>query len=276
MIKKIVTIALVGVFFLVPFYTKALSGTNAKKVKVKIYAEQNDVWFRSGTKRTDEKGVIKLKNVLPSWYKFKVADKDIEDNQTLAIEIRMLDNEGRRIKEKTDVDIYVKINGESVYAQTTETDKDGWLKLEGLAPGTKYKLSIDEKDNASLSHKDGKIRIKIKANALSRSSGDWTGWFHSGYFRTDENRILEAINVLPAKYKFSYKTEDSALNIPFILKARMLDEDGAEIKKPTTFLLYYELNDELQPAGTVTSDDDGWVTIPGLLPGMKYKVNIVK
>lgn len=275
MIKKIVMLSLAGVIFLAPFYAKALSGTRAKNVKVKMYSEKNGVWFRSGTKRADENGVLEIKNVMPGWCKFQIVDKDVKSGQSLAAKARMLDAEGHRINKKTNVDIYLRINNEKVFYQTVETDEEGWLELSGLTSGTIYKLSIDEKDSSSLSQKDGKVRIKVKANALSYSSGGWTDWFRAGYYRTDENRLLEVKNVLPIKYKFSYKEQDSPDNIPFNLKARMLDKDGARIKEPTTFLLYFELNDELQPAGAVTTDDDGWIFVPGLLPNMTYKVDML-
>ncbi len=275
MVKKLLMV-LVGALFLVPLCVQALSGNDANRAKIKLYAEKNDVWFRAGTDRADEDGVLKIKDVMPGWYRFKTVDKDFELGQSVAAKIRMLDADGRRIDHDTEVDLYVKMNGEEVFIRTEETDEDGWIELNTLYPNeTEYKLDIDEREDSSLGHKDGKVRIKIKANVLDYSSGEWTDWFRAGYKRTDANRVLEAKGVLPARYKFSYKDQDSPPTVPFTLHARMLDKDGAEIKEPTTFLLYYEVDDVLNSAGAVTSDDDGWVTVPGLLPDVTYKVDML-
>lgn len=266
-VKKAYIAFFIAVAFLVaPLATDALSGTNANRVKVKVYTKQGGDWFRALTQRTDNDGVLKFKNALPGWYKMVVDDDDEASGQTLAVQLRMTDVKGRKLKEKTDVDLYYDNNGTDTLISTIETDDDGWLKVSGLTPGIEYKMDISDNDMSSVSKRDGKARIKVKAKI------DKSDWFPSAYKRTDESMILELENVLPGKYKFKYK--DRAVTEPFTLRLRVRDEDGNKIKEAVDVDLYAYVNKERVPIGTMRTDTKGWVTIPGVMTHMKYRIDV--
>lgn len=258
----------VGLFVCLPMLSYALSGTNADDVEVKIYAKLGGDWFKVSTKHADNKGVVEIKNVIPGWYKIVIDDDDEESGQDLAVRIRMRDRDGKRIKEKTEVEAYMDIDDVKTAIGVYETDKRGWLKVSGLTSESKYYLDIDEKDGSSVSEKDGRYRIKVKAKI------DESDWFRALYKRTDENKLLEIKNVLPGKYKFSYKKSDASETDPFTLKIRMIDEDGKKIKEETDINLYAYVNKVKTLIGTLTTDAKGWLTIPGTMTKMKYKLSI--
>lgn len=256
-------------FFVAPLLASAgVSGTNAGDVKVKIHVKQGGEWFKAKTMHTDSNGVLELKNAIPGWYKMVIDDDDVEPSQTLAAKIRMLDREGKRVKEKVDVDAYVDIGGTKTFVTTYETDKSGWVELSGITSGTKYYFDIKEKDGVSLSKKDGRPRIKVKAKI------DGSDWFRAAYKRTDQAKVLELENVLSGKYKFSYKNGDASLADPFTLKIRVRDEDGKKIRKPTDVDLFAYINKVRVPVGTLKTDSKGWLIIPGVMTKMKYKIEV--
>jgi len=262
-----------GALLLFPTASFALEGTHADDVKVKFYARQGDKWFKACTKRADEKGVLKLKNVLPGWYEVKLDDDDdAVVGQKFAAKCRMVDREGRRLKEDTKVDLYYKnASGDKTFVAELETDEDGWLELSGayaVSTNVKYYFDIDEDDGAHLKSKDGRARVKVKAKIKG------SDWFQARYERTDESNILEIKNVLPGKYKFSYKKDDRTADQPFNLKIRMSDEDGAEIKKATKVKLYVYQNKLKILVGELKTDKDGWLLLPNTMTKMKYKLSI--
>ena len=264
--KAYLALFVAAAFLVVPFATKALSGTNANNVKVKVYAKQGGDWFRALTRRTDNDGVLKIKNVLPGWYRMEIDDDDVTSGQDLAVQLRMTDVKGRRLKEETDVDVYYDNAGTETFYSTFETDDDGWLKISGLIPDLEYKMDISKNDMSSVSKKDGMARIKVKAKI------DKSDWFPSAYQRTDENMVLELENVLPGKYKFKYKDRSEAE--PFTLRLRVRDEDGKRIKEEVDVDLYAYINKQRVPIGTMKTDARGWVTIPGTMTNMKYKIKV--
>jgi len=267
-----ITLALFAMSLLVfPFTANAVSGTNADNVRVKVYAEQGDEWFRALTRRTDSDGVLTIKNVLPGWYKMVIDEDDQTSGQTLAVKLRMLGPEGKKIRERTPVDLYAMVGETKVAINTVNTDTRGWIELSGLSSGVKYLLDIDEKDASSLSSKDGRARIKVKTKV------DGSDWFVSAYKRTDTAMVFEAKNVIPGYYKFSYKAGDRDPALPFTLKIRLRDEDGNRIKEPTLVKLWTYLGPEktLTPVGQLMTDHRGWVTIPGVMTEMKYKIEVM-
>lgn len=244
----------------------ALSGANADEVKIKIFARQGGDWFRALYVKTDDNGVLEIKNVIPGKYKIEIRDKDIEDNQIVAGKFRMLDEDGKRIREKTDVDIYMHMNGTKTFVGTLETDEEGWLEMAVMVPDIVYELDV--KDNASLSQKDGKYRIKINAKI------DDSKWFRALYTRTDTDKILRVKDVPPGKYKFKYKTGDATPDMPFVLDMTLLNNDAERIDEETTVELYAYVGGQRALIGTMQTDDDGRVVIPGALTGVKYKVKV--
>jgi hypothetical protein len=263
------TLLICAMLMVTPFLVQALSGVNVDDIKVKVRTKQGGDWFDAIRKETTDQGVLKVKDVLPGWYEFSRPREDTRSGQTLAVELRMLDNDGRRIEDKTDVDLSMMVGDTEVTIGTIETNEDGWLKTAGLSFDTKYKMEISDKDDASLSHKDGKARIKVKAKI------DDSDWFPSYYDRTDENYVLEIGNVLPGKYKFKYKTGDRDVNLPFTLDITMLDEKGNDIDEPTAVNLYTYINKIRVPVGTVMTDDDGRLVLPGIMHGGKYKIELI-
>lgn len=266
------SVLVVGGLLVIPFATQALSGTNASDTKVKIYTEQGGDWFRTLTLKTDSHGVLEAKNMLPGWYKAEVNEGDEKAGQTVALKARMLDLSGRRLKEKTNVDLFYKTaEGVKTFIGAVETDDSGWLEVSGLSADVEYKFEFTENDNASLSSEDGETRIKCKAQIEDSE------WFPAFYGRTDENQVLEVINVLPGKYKFKYKEGDRDVSLPFTLKARMLTEKGERLKEATKVQLWAYLGPEKIKtfAGEVLTDARGEITIPGLMHGVKYKVAVL-
>jgi hypothetical protein len=253
--------------------TKAVSGLNVDKARVKVYTEQGDDWFRAITTRTDREGVIEIKDVLPGWYRLEVDEDSEEPSQYLGVRLRMLDNDGKRLDKKENLTLSVKLNGEKVQIGKVETDNSGWLEVSGLLSGYKYKLELEEKGNASLSGKDGSPRVKVRAKVRE------SDWFNCFYERTNDAKVLEVRDVLPGQYQFSYKTGDRDSNLPFILKARFRDEDGDRLKEPTPIKLsFYKGHGSSEvrvPIGTVLTDHRGVATIPNVLTEVNYKVEVL-
>ena len=263
------TVLVIGGFLVFPLATQALSGVHADDVKVKLYTEQGGDWFRAMTIRADSHGVVEAKNVLPGWYKIKVNDDDATSGQTFAVRVRMLDLDGRRLKEDTNVDLYYDNNGTKTLVGTVETDDDGWLETSGLSADVEYKFEMSDHDDSHVSSDDGEVRVKVKAKI------DESDWFAS-YYDVTENNILEVQNVLPGKYKFKYKSQDRDASVPFTLEARLLTEKGEKIKELTKVHIWAYMGPEKVKtfAGEVWTDSKGVVTIPGVYPGMKYKIEV--
>ncbi len=267
--KKILIACFVTGFLLVsPLIVSAASGVKTGGVKVKTYTKQGGDWFRVSTKHADSHGVLELKNAIPGWYKMVIDSKDVKSGQTLVTQIRMRDRDGKRIKSKTDVDVYVKVNDKKVLAATYESDKSGWIEMAGVTSETKYYLDVSEANNSSLSEKENCPRMKIKAKI------DKSDWFRALYKRANENKVLTIKNVLPGKYKFSYKNGDGSIADPFTLNIRMIDEKGKKIKEATDVNLYAYVNKVRVPIGVLKTDNKGWLTIPGVMTKMKYKIEI--
>ncbi len=262
---------IMGGFLVVPFVSQAISGTNADNVKVKVYAKQGEKWFKALVRHTDNKSILTIKNVLPGWYKMVIDEDDQTSGQILAVRLRMLDSNGKRIHEEIPVNLYAKVNGVKTSIGSVETDKRGWIEVSGLSSGVEYLMDIDEKNSSSLSEKEGRARIKVKTKVAGND------WFVSAYKRTDTAMIFTAENVIPAYYKFSYKSGDRDPSLPFTLRIRLRDNKGEKIKEPTLVKLWTYLGPEktLTSVGQMMTDAYGWVTIPGVMTEMKYKIEVV-
>ena len=268
-VKKAVVLSALGLLLYIPS-ALALNGVNMDEVRTKLYTKQGGDWFRVLTIDTDDDGVIEAKNVIPGWYKLEVGSEDEKTPQYVAVKLRMRDQEGKKLYEDTPVDLYVKVNDEKIYMGTVNTDKYGWLEVENLSLDTEYKLEIDEKNGGSIHQKDGRARIKINAKI------DDSDWFRALYERTDENMTLTAENVLPGKYKYRYNSSDRTPNLPFNLYIRLVNEKGEKLKDPTKANLFAYIGGVKTPIGQVTTDEKGWVFIPGVMTEMKYAIEVIE
>jgi len=122
-----------------------------------------------------------------------------------------------------------------------------------------------------MSNKHGaKPRIKVYEQI------DGSDWFRALYDRLNLDGVFEVENVISAKYKFKYAKDDRTALTPFILKMRVRDEDGYKIKEETKVQLYaYPDGKNRVMVGEMMTDAKGWVTVPGVLTQMKFKVKVV-
>jgi 5-hydroxyisourate hydrolase-like protein (transthyretin family) len=264
--KKIVGImlaVLVSISALsVPKATQALSGTNLKKTKIKVNTRQGGDWFLARVKKTNDRSVLEVKDVLPGRYKMSVSKGDQKSGQTLAVRLRMLDDEGRRVGDGVDVDLSVYVDSEKVFVATVKTEEDGWLQVSGLSLDTQYELDV--KDDGKLSKKKNEARIKTSSK-INRSK-----WF-VGANKQTEKKVLKAEGVLPGTYKFNSK--DLKSDEAFTLKAKMLNEKGREVDEAKVKIYTY-VNKVKTFVGEVVTDEEGWVTLPGVTTGVRYKLQV--
>ena len=258
---------------ILPTTTLAVSGTNIDDTYVEIHTKQGGEWFVARKVKTDNDSSLRLKDVLPGKYKFELDDDDQKSGQTLGLELKMKDEDGKNIKEKTEVDAYIYIGDSKVFINTFKTDKSGYLDLEGITTGMVYELKV--KGDGKVSKGDNLARIKVKTKI------DGSDWFYSSYDQFDidpsglTNGILEITDVLPGKYKFKIKSGDPYnMKKGFIVKARMRKESGKKIKKPTQVNVYaYPYGIKTKVAEMMT-DSKGWITLPGAQPDMKYRLKV--
>ncbi|PID52756.1 MAG: hypothetical protein CR972_00140 [Candidatus Moraniibacteriota bacterium] len=270
--KKLFLIGACLVFF-VPTVALGVSGTNIDETYVKIKTKQGGEWFTTRKVKTDDDGVLRLKDVLPGKYKFTVDNDDEKSGQSLGLELRMQDEKGRRIKDKIDVKLYAYINNTKTFIKTVKTDKKGWLDIEGVSLNMIYELNV--KDNGSVKSKDGLARIKTKAKIKG------SDWFQSSYDRLEAdnsgktNGVLEMKNVIPGKYKFKLKSGDPYDSTkPFIVHAQMRKDTGKRIKKSTKVKIYAYIFGTKTIAGEVMTDDEGWILLPEVRTNMKYRLKV--
>ncbi len=245
----------------------SVSGTNTAKVDVTVKTQQGGKWIDARKDTTTSKGVLRFKNVLPGKYKFTIDKDDVTTGQTLGLKLRLLDRYGRAIKGKrANVDVSIYISGTKIPIATYRTDKHGWIDLVGITNNTIY--GIDVTDNAHLGRKAQRPRIKMKAKI------DSSKWFYAAYKRIDKNGWLRVQDVLPGKYKFKYKRGDVAnINQPFNLKARFRNADGNIAKHAKVKIYAYPFGIKTY-VGTFKTNRKGWLMLPGVMPNVKYKINV--
>jgi len=270
--KKLIVFFTLSTFIL-PLTTLAVSGTNIDEKYVKVHTKQGGEWFVARKVKTDNDSSLRLKGVLPGKYKFELDKDDQKLNQTLGLKLKMRDADGKKIKEKTKVDAFIYIGNTKVFINTFKTDKSGYLKLEGITPGMTYELRV--KGDGKVSKGDNLARIKVKTKI------DGSDWFSSVYEQLDvdssglTNGILEMTNVLPGKYKFKIKSSDSYdMRKPFTVKARMRKDSGKKIKKPTQVNIYAYPYGVKTKIAEMTTDEKGWIMLPGAQPDMKYRLKV--
>ncbi len=271
--KKTLLGALAFSLTFAPLATFAVSGTNIDDIYVTVKAKQGGEWFTAYKGKTDDDSSLRLKGIIPGKYVFEIDDDDVKLGQTLGLELKMKDEDGKNIKEKTDVDAYIYIGNTKIFINTFKTDKSGYLDLEGIAPGLEYELKV--KGDGKVSKKDNVARIKTKVKI------DDSDWFQSSYDRLDvdtsglTNGILEMKSVLPGKYKFKLKSGDPYdPTKPFIVKARMRKDNGKKIKEPTQVNVYAYPYGVKTKIAEVMTDAKGWITLSEAQPGMKYRLKV--
>lgn len=264
---KILILGAVALALLVvPLASHALSGVNASKITVKIFTKQGNEWFKARTVKTNSNGVLTFKNALPGHYKGVVKDADQATPQYVAAKFRMLDNEGRRINHKTDVNIYTVSGSTKTLALATESDEDGWVNMAALFPETDYFIEV--KEGSSLSQKDNQPRIKVKAKI------DGSKWFRASMKRVNKDGVLTLKDVISGKYKFKYKSGDADPSQPFTLKAKLRKNNGKKITSKTRVDLYTYINGSRIKIAELKTTSKGWITVPGVMTGMKYKIKV--
>ncbi len=255
--------ALIALGISLPQSSLALSGSHISNTPIKVYTHQGHDWFLAIRKRTDEKGVLKVKNVLPGKYKMEVSKDDTKTGQTLAINLKMLDAQGRKIRKKMDVNLYYYVNDNKYPIGTIKTDEDGWIKVSGLSLGTEYLLDLDS--GSSVHKKAGELRIKTKTRI------DKSDWFQSSYKRTVKN-TLENINILPGKYKF--RAVNRSAGQTFTLHIRLLDKNGRKARNAQVKLYAY-IGGNKTLIGKVKTDKNAWVKIPNVSTGVTYRISVL-
>ncbi len=271
--QKILILIFLLSFVLSPATTFAVSGKNVKNKYVEVQTRQGGEWFTARKVKTDDKSSLRLKGVIPGKYIFKLDDDDIKSGQTLGLELRMKDDDGKQLREKTKVDAYIYIGDTKVFINTFKTKDNGYLNLTGVTPGMTYELKV--KGDGKTKKREGTARIKTKAKI------DGSDWFKSSYDRLypDEsgltNGILEMGTALPGKYKFKLKSGDPYdPTKSFTIKARMRKDNGKKIKKPTQVNVYAYPNGIKTKIAEVMTDAKGWIILPGAQPDMKYRLKV--
>jgi len=109
------------------------------------------------------------------------------------------------------------------------------------------------------------LRIKTKAKI------DDSDWFQGSYKRT-QNNVLEETNVLPGKYRFRAVSKPAGQS--FILHIQLSDKNGKRARN-SKVKIYAYINNIKKIIGEVQTDNDGWVSLPGALTGMTYKIRVL-
>ncbi len=272
--KKTLVIGVCSVLF-VPIFAWGASGHNIANTSIDVYTNQGDQWFLARQVKTGSDSAVKIKDVLPGKYQFRINDKDQKPDQMLAVDVRLKDASGKPLRDKTDVGVFMHVNDQRIFGGTFRTDSRGWVALSGIRPGAVYELTV--KGAGSLKKDRVLARIKTKAQIAGSE------WFDSSYDRltTDvtqkTNGVLEVKNVLPGKYKFKVKSSDPYNSTkPFTLNAQLLTDKGKKIKKPTKVIIYAYPNKTKKPVAEVMTNADGWITVPAVQPQTTYRLKVKK
>lgn len=284
---------------------KATPVASLAGIKVHIYAKQGGEWFIALTKDINKNGVLKVENVLPGWGKIELAGSKKNAvnlaGKTFVSKMKLLDEKGRRIKKKTDVDLYAKIGGVKTYLATMKTDREGWLIVPGSMIGVENYIHV-RGDGEPLGNSRGQQpRINVDAKM------DDGKWFRVAQDKLDRHGVLTIENARPGKTKFSYVKGDGekisgadlidslnqsgklsdklaekfklsdfaakSFEKPFTLKVQVLDDDGNRVKKGTKVkMTVYLKNRTLK--GTLRTGAGGWLTIKGVPTGIETKMKI--
>lgn len=278
-IKKILPLLLLMLVVAPSSCLASINGLKTNNVTVKLYFKRSPEWkdyVKVAIKDTDFNGVLEAKNVLEGWYKPVIIDKDTENGQKLAVRLRMLNEEGQRIK-NAQVKMYIKsLSGVKTYIKTVDTDENGWVESEGLVSGREYYLEVvaDKDEISNFSKKANQPRIKVKAKKIGKNK-EGENWIQGFYSRVNEQQILEVGKIREGYYKFSLKKGDVLPQGFFHVKAELRDSDGKRIKKPTLLKLYAFPQDKKTYMGQLKTSEHGEVIMPKLVPNMKFQVVVV-
>lgn len=275
--KKIFVGVLAFCIGLLPAYsmTKVAEASSRESVSVKIYTEQGDDWFKAMKKSTDKYGTLILKKMIPGKYRLELSDDDKIKQPILTLKARMYDEKGRKFKEKTEVEVsaYIDLASLPAYAPgdtevpvgVFETDSNGEVKLKNVIPGMEYKIDVD--DDASLSKKDDRPRMKVEAKIAD------SDWFDVAYARVDTTNTLYLRDVISGKYELKYKSGDADPTRRFNMLLKLRDDKGEKIREATKVKIYVYINDQKMPVGEFMTTKDGKIYLPNALPG-KYKIDV--
>lgn len=258
-----------------PAFAFAAMGNDMRNMSIDVYTNKGDKWFVTRRVKTNEKSFVKIKDVLPGKYEFRIDQKDVRAGQSLAAELRVRDDKGKELRDRTDIEVYVHAGGTRTLASTLKTDKKGKVTISSIAPNTVFEIVV--KGKGSVKKKGSLARVKTKA----KISG--SDWFDSSYNQLTldaskkTNGVLEVKNVLPGKYKFKVKNSDRYDGgKPLVVKAQMLDKKGKKIKKPKKVRIYSYANKSKSQklVAELKTDSSGWVTLPAVEPGVTYRIKV--
>ena len=256
----------------------SLNGVKTNNVTVKLFFKRSPEWrhyVKVLTERTTSKGVLKAKNVLEGWYKPEIIKKDKKAGQSLAVKLKMLNEDGHYVK-NAKVKMYMKIGGSKFYVKTVKTDKKGWIESEGLTSGNEYYLAVKNNKNeiSKFSKKLDQPRIMAMAEKVGKNK-EGAKWIKGIYTNTDKNQTLNVGKIQGGYYKFSLKKGDILPKGFFNVKAQILGSDTKKIKKPTLLMLYAFPQNKKTLAGKVLTSKDGEVILPKLVPNMKFQIVVM-
>lgn len=275
---KRILILLVIVLLAPSFCFAKLNGEKADEVKVNLYYKRSPVWkdyVKALEQKTNSDGVLKARNVLEGWYKIKIDDDDQKSGQSIAVKLRVLSEKSKYVK-NAKVKLYTKVGDDKYFIKEVDTDKNGYFETEGLVSGHEYYIEVNtgKNDIRNFSKKPNQPRIKALAKKIGiKKKGE--KWLQALYARTDENQVLDVGKIQQGFYKFSLKYGDTLPQGFFNVQAQVLSHDAEKIKKPTVLKLYAYPNKVRTFIGEVTTDEDGNIFLPKLVPEITYRV-IVK
>lgn len=265
-------------FFLTKIVDAALlSYPKVENNYVNVYTKQGNDWFKAVKEKTDKQGDLTLNKMLPG--KYRIEKDDNSDNGSVVdVKANLYDEKGIKFNDKVEVNVYAfitftglvggapKPGNTKILAGTLETNKDGEIELNNVWIGLEYEIEVN--DNASLSKKTNRPRIKVKAKI------EESDWFDTAYKRTDDTNTVYLKDVIPGKYKFKYKSGDVVNPMQkFNLHIRLRDDKGKKIKKSKEVTIYAYMNDQKILVGKFMTTKKGELYLPNTAP-IEYKIEV--
>lgn len=280
MSKKILIAITIFIIVLLILLSKvAYAAMNTSKVKVSVYTEQGDEWFKIIKKKTSFYGRLTFDKLLPGKYKLVIDEDGRQENQLVNLRAQMYDENGRAFNEKVDVEVYAYLDSaalpnivagnDKTFIEEVRTNRDGLLKLINLTPGIEYRFDVD--DDANLDE-DDYPRIITKAQIED------SDWFDFDINYTDSKMTLYLKDMISGKYKFKY--EDGDVEDPsqtFNLHLRFLDDNKERIKKTkdiVTVKVKTYTKEGKVTLGEYKTDRWGNLYLYDIIPGNEYTFEV--